>query len=231
MMVRGIINEASLAGRITIWAWDSKGGNDARRKIFPNYKNRPPQPGDKYAALLMIKELLKFTPAWQVELAGYEGDDIVAALANYFRGQAPIRIITRDGDLTQLVGQGVTCTATAPVPPHEIVLYKTCVGDPSDTIPGIKGFGKDSWAKADKTKLQWLINQIILHNPWFDEEAAEAGLSKGSLNWLRGNEDQVRAMNQIVQPLPISNEQLQGAITRGTPNPAAIEACLQRFLQ
>lgn len=160
LMIRGVLNDALAPGRLSIFVWDAKGGNDARRAIFPGYKNRPPAPNDTYAALRLLQELLQFTPAWQAWHDGFEGDDVIAALVNHFRGQATIEIVTRDGDLTALCGPGVTCSAQAKCPAHLVPLYKLALGDKSDTIPGLKGFGDKAWEAADKVALGQLLNEI-----------------------------------------------------------------------
>lgn len=231
MMMRGIINEALVPGRMTIWAWDGKGGNDRRRAIFPGYKNRPPTPSDMHAALGMLRELLKFTPAWQAQADGYEGDDMVATLVEHFRGQYPIEIITRDGDLTGLCGPGVTCKAPAPVPPDLIRLYKLTVGDPSDTIPGVSGFGKGSWAKCNHTLLGRVMDDFLFNAPVSDNRAAEAGLQPRHINWIRDNHPTLLAMHQIIQPMLLTPEEFNAALSQGVDNPAAREAVLKEFLQ
>jgi hypothetical protein len=109
-------------------------------------------------------------------------------------------------------------------------LFKVCVGDQSDTIPGIKGFGKGAWDAADKTKLQAFIERILNNRGYCELDALEAGLSKSSAMWVLENEDQVRAMWTVINPLPLTDEQLDQALRRGTDNPAAREKIMKEFL-
>lgn len=227
MVMRGIINDTLLPNRLTIWAWDGKGGNDTRRKIFPGYKNRPPSPNDMTAALGMLRELLRHTTAFQAKADGFEGDDMVAALVENFRGKYPIEIITKDQDLTALCDASVTCSAKAPVIPSLIRLYKLTVGDKSDTIPGIKGFGPKDWEKCSPE----LLESVLLDPDFSDEQAALAGLRPPHVKWLRENFPQVTAMRQIIHPITIPPDVLDASIIQGVDNPVAREALLAEFMQ
>ena len=230
-MMRGILNETARPDQLVIWAWDGRGGNDARRAIFPGYKDRPPTPDATHVALRFLKELLGHPAAWQAQLDGFEGDDMVAALLERFRGTAPIEIVSRDGDLTALCGPGVTCKAPAPAPPGWIRLYKLTVGDPADRIPGISGFGKGAWASSDLPALEQVIQAYLDGLEVSEDRALSAGLSKRHINWLEHNRPTLLAMKQIIDPLPISPEQLEASLVQGTDNPAAREAILGKFLQ
>ena len=247
MLMRGVVNDALRSDRVTVWAWDTYGGNEARRAIFPGYKNRPPSPSPVTAALGMLKELLAFTPAFQISQPGFEGDDLVAATVNRFRGQGhKITIITKDGDLSQLATtHDVTCTAKvlhritgqAPVeiPPALVPLYKLTVGDKSDTIPGLHAFGPMAWDKCDKPGLARFLDHMIEHRyPLMDSDETEAlaiGLSKATIKWLSTQEgaDQLCAMKRIIAPLLMTDVQFNKALTRGVDNPQAREAILSRF--
>lgn len=230
MMMRGILNDALRRDRMTIWCWDAPGGNDKRRAIYPGYKTRPPTPGQVYAQLGLLRELLGHTPAWQVRLDGYEGDDMVAAVVNHFRGSAPIEIVTRDGDLTALCGPGVTCKAKADAPPELIRLYKLTVGDKSDTIKGIPGFGKTDWENCDKDKLRRRLDEVMAGAAWTEGWLREAGLRTPHINWIAGNVPVLRAMRTIIDPLPLTPDQFNAALKQGRDNPAAREAVMKRYM-
>lgn len=233
MMVRGVINDALIPGRTPIFVWDGAGGNDKRRAIFPGYKQRPPTERSTYLALQFIRELLAFTPAWQARLDGYEGDDVIAALVGiYAKTNIPIQIHTRDGDLTALcTAPHITCTAKPPVEPHLVRLYKLCVGDKSDTIRGLPGFGQKSWDAADKEGLRQILSNLPLREE--DEKRALAvGLPKSCFRWLcdQRNADELNAMRRVIEPLPIPVDELSKAIVAGKDDPIAREAMLKRFL-
>lgn len=247
MLMRGVVNDALRSDRVTVWAWDTYGGNEARRAIFPGYKNRPPSPNPVIAALGLLKELLVHTPAFQISQPGFEGDDLVAATVERFRGKGhKITILTKDGDLSQLATtHDVTCTAKvihriagqppAEIPPALVPLYKLTVGDKSDTIPGLHAFGPMAWDRCDKAGLTRFLDHMIEHRyPLMDSDETEAlsiGLSKATIKWLGTQEgaDQLCAMKRIIAPLPMTDEQFNTALTRGTDNPQAREAILSRF--
>lgn len=234
MMVRGIVNEALMPGRMTIWVWDGANGNAARRAIYPRYKNRPPAPTKTYMQLDLLRELLTYVPAWQARIDGFEGDDVIAALVDHFKPQGhPIQIMTGDGDLSALAGPGVTTGKMIDgVPPEQVRLYKLCVGDTSDTIPGIKGFGKGSWEKADKAVLAQLLDRTTPLTAADEAAATAAGLSKASFNWLSTQDgiDELNVMRRIIAPLPMTADQLASSLVQGRDNPEARDALMRRFL-
>lgn len=228
-MIRGIINETQMTG-MRIWTWDGIGGNDARRKIFPAYKSkRPPQTQSLFEAVNFIRKLLDLTPAWQARIDGFEGDDLIAALVDQFPNNR-IEIQTRDGDLVALTdGSRVTCTARLkePVPPHFVRLYKLMVGDQSDSIPGVKGYGKKSWFEADKFKLAKAIDHLMAGRGC---DTTDTGLTDKQVEWIRENLPLMAIMDQILRPLPIPLEQVNGSLWKGTDNPQAREELLRKYL-
>jgi hypothetical protein len=218
-ILRGVLNSVTPT---TFFCWEGRGGNDARRALYPRYKTRPPSPNNMMVALKMIRELLSHTTAWQASCDGYEADDVIAALVGQFQGQ-PTRIETLDGDLAAL---GVPTTRASKIPPKLVRLYKVFVGDASDTISGIKGFGKGAWEAADKVRLQSLLDAIMAGRGWDDPP----DLGKASINWLRENEDVVRAMKTIIDPLPMTDEQVENSLRQGVDNPEARNKILQEFM-
>lgn len=244
--IRGMLNISSVPTNsqfIKIWIWDGKGGNQRRRDLFPNYKNRPPKSPDIMRNMNFVRELIGLTASWQAQVPGYEGDDVIAALAEHFlkTTDLPVEIDTRDGDLVALRcldPKRVSCTFSPKVviPPDLVRLYKTFVGDSSDTIPGLKGFGDGAWEKADKAALQNLLDHICkVDHEWGETEANRAlaaGMSKTSANWLleRENRDQLAIMKRIIDPMPIDPKLLDEHITMGTNDQAAIMAKLKEYM-
>lgn len=245
MLLRGVVNDALRTDRIAVWTWDSPDGSSLRKSIFPGYKNRPPTPNPVLGALSLLKELLAYTPAFQMILPGYEADDLIAAFVTRYHGH-PMEIVSRDGDLAAL---GVPCNArvinrwqegeerkSEGVPADLIPLYKLTVGDKSDTIPGLDGFGPSAWAKADKVALWQIINAICdegrpMLDSW-ETRSRAAGLGTRSIKWLKvqQNVDQLCAMRRVIAPQPLTDDQFQQALTRGADNPAAREAILSRLM-
>lgn len=135
--------------------WDGPHALKARRDIYPEYKAQRVKPKtDIYVNFDTLREVLKFTPAVQVRVPGYEADDVIASLARIHGDECYIH--STDADFLAL---GVPCGAKPieGVKPEHIRLYKTFVGDPSDNIPGCPGFGKKAWDEADPAGLyNWL---------------------------------------------------------------------------
>lgn len=234
-LVRGVLNETQLPG-VRIWVWDGVGGNSRRRKIFPAYKtSRVHKPG-VIQAMDYFRELLALTPTWQIRMPGWEGDDVIAALTKHFLAttQSPIHIDCRDADLAALcaLSPRVTCShMPKELKATDIRLYKLCVGDPSDDIPGIKGFGKGGWEKADKASLRRLVGKILDREEWSDGEATACGLRPTSINWLRDerNVDELAVMRRIIDPIDIPYADLTAALQRGVYDPARLHAKLEQF--
>ena len=238
--MRGLLNEAQQPG-IRVWIWDGPGGNAARRKIYPPYKTtRVAKPG-VIQNMDFVRELLAMTPVWQCRIPGFEGDDTIAALVEHFlkTTDLPIHIEGRDGDLVAncALSPRVTCAhSVKDRTPAQIRFYKLAVGKTTDTIPGIKGFGKGGWEKADKAGLQSLIYQTLdAQQPLSAEQEGRAlsvGLSKASFNWLcvQENIDDLRAMRTVSDPLPIPIEVLNQHLVPGVYSPAKLEATLKEFL-
>lgn len=226
MLIRGLINDATRPGCLTIFVFDGRGGNDARRAIWPPYKTRPPKPSHIQQGMQMLREMLAFTPAWTAHIDGFEADDLIAAFVSFFEDD-PIEILTRDGDLRALCSDRVTCTAQIknPVPPQWVRLSKLMVGDRSDTIPGVKGFGRQSWDEADLGQLSDFMDSAL------SGDVPETGpLPQRCINWIRENPADLQAMWSVLQPLPIDADQLAASITKGVNNPAAREAMMKEFI-
>lgn len=149
---------------LEIWVFDGPNSKSLRRDLYPAYKaQRKPAGVSIYEGIKAVRECMRHTKATQVEVPGYEADDVIATLVKrYAKTGALIDIRTRDYDLRALVteGAGVTCTVK-PKPAVEdryIQLYKIWVGDPSDNIKGVPGFGERAWEEADKSFLQRLVD-------------------------------------------------------------------------
>lgn len=140
-----------------LFALDSK-GKCFRHEIFQEYKaNRPPAPQDLIDQLPIAIKWIKQMGFKQLELPGYEADDIVASVTkiaktNGFR----VEIVSHDKDLYQLIDDDNVvlydpikkedineekCKLKFGVKPKFIIDYLSLVGDSADNIPGVKGVG------------------------------------------------------------------------------------------
>lgn len=133
-----------------------------RKEKFDAYKaTRPPTPDDLIPQLKEAKVLLNHFGIKTLDAPGFEADDIIATLAERFKGKTDqVVILSGDLDLLQLVDgeaivaempqKGISETATYNtfkvierfgVGPDKIPDYKGLVGDKSDNIPGVSGIG------------------------------------------------------------------------------------------
>jgi 5'-3' exonuclease len=130
-----------------------------RTKLFHGYKgNRKPGDWELSAQMRRIKQLVKLLGIPLVCSEGHEADDVIATLVDCARGITGLEtiIVSRDGDLAQLIGEGVRMyDALADefldgrwvykkfgVHPTQVVDWKAMVGDPGDNYPGVPGIGE-----------------------------------------------------------------------------------------
>jgi len=140
-----------------LFALDSK-GKCFRHEIFHEYKaNRPPAPQDLIDQLPIAIKWIKQMGFKQLELSGYEADDIVASVAKIAKANGfRVEIVSHDKDLYQLIDDDNVvlydpikkedineekCKLKFGVKPKFIIDYLSLVGDSADNIPGVKGVG------------------------------------------------------------------------------------------
>jgi len=99
-----------------------------------------------------------------IEKEGNEADDILAALACCF-DKNPVRIISNDKDIAQVVDERIQMLITVPrikgftvrdvenvikkfeIKPEQVIDYLSLIGDSSDNIPGVQGVGPKTAVK------------------------------------------------------------------------------------
>jgi len=133
-----------------VFVKDGKNSKQLRREFLPDYKTRPPGvPGfhDEFLKLQdWAEENLLSYGAVSVSKEGIEADDIIAALSSCLESV----IWSGDKDLLACTGDLFYQNELNPdkffgIAKKHIVVYKTLVGDQSDTIPGAKGFGEKAF--------------------------------------------------------------------------------------
>ena len=131
---------------------------DFRLAINPQYKaNRPPMPEALKKQIPLIRRI-SGAFGWQLmQHEGYEADDLIGGIAGKYCN-FPVKIVSGDKDLSQLVDQRVTMLIPASgggfeergveevigkfgVAPEEMVDYLALIGDNSDNITGVPGIG------------------------------------------------------------------------------------------
>jgi DNA polymerase-1 len=142
--------------RRTLMVFDA-GRETFRNKIYPAYKaHRPPPPEDLVPQFALIREAAAAFGLPQIELPGFEADDIIATYTKMARTAGwPVVIVSADKDLMQLVGDGVNLYDTLKdrlmgveaviekfgVPPEKVVDVQALAGDAVDNVPGVPGIG------------------------------------------------------------------------------------------
>ena len=144
-------------------AFDSKTAADTRKKIYEGYKkNRHGMPNELAEQMPVIKEILNAMNIKVVELADYEGDDILGTYAKKFaKDGKDVFILSGDRDLFQLIEENITVriprtkmgkTETEiytkekveeeyELEPIDLIEVKALMGDSSDEIPGVPNVG------------------------------------------------------------------------------------------
>lgn len=134
-----------------------------RKKEYAEYKaQRPRAPDDLVTQIIEAHHLFEAFGIATFEKPGFEADDLIATLAERFKGEPDVQVVilTGDRDTLQLVegdkvvirtfNKGVSDTTTYDesavilkygFPPSLMVDYKALVGDPSDNIKGVLGVG------------------------------------------------------------------------------------------
>lgn len=138
-----------------------------RTDLFPDYKaNRVEEDGDEVEPETLTPQipiLLDLIDAFGIPMVGvdnYEADDVMATFA--IKEKGPIRIVTGDRDLFQLVddhrdvkvvylAKGISqhdlvdndfVAKKYNIPGDRYALFAMFRGDPSDGLPGVKGIGE-----------------------------------------------------------------------------------------
>ncbi|MGJ8636341.1 MAG: DNA polymerase I [Phycisphaerales bacterium] len=139
-----------------------------RSELYPDYKaNRDAPPEDLRPQVDRALALLEEIGVPVIGCAGYEADDILATIATDFSSKHPdirVRIISKDKDLKQLLGEGAPPTEMYDLHkdeliteadlmeelglrPDQVIDLLTLMGDTADNIPGVPGIGIKTAAK------------------------------------------------------------------------------------
>lgn len=162
--------------------WDS-GCSIYRQRIFPAYKaNRKQKTFDQaQLPIALMQKFLKLAGFPQLQLPGYEGDDLIAASWRACRGRERIFVLSSDKDMLQLLEDGteqIKLTAGHARPdiwdrtrfiksegfkPEYQAYVLALTGDSSDGIPGLTKVGPKTAVKmlnAADWNMEKLINSL-----------------------------------------------------------------------
>lgn len=182
-----------------------KGEPTFRHERYEDYKShREETPEALENQFPLVREILNALQIPQLEMAGYEADDILATLAKKGEGEGhDVLIVSGDRDVFQLVSDKVKVLTTRRgisdvvlydrekvlerygLPPERMVDLLGLKGDPSDNIPGVAGIGEKTAVRLlqEFGDLEGVIANVESISPTRFREAvrahtAEARLSK-----------------------------------------------------
>lgn len=147
---------------VNIVVWDGYNSLSKRREIFPDYKaQRQPTADEVFSSQKLLQKVLKLSKVIQIIVPDVEADDVLAHLVyKYHEKVKSIFIESNDADLGQL---GVPLARdTLPEEPQFMAIYKAIVGDSSDGIKGVQGFGDGTWAKLNSEQKS-MLRQIVVN--------------------------------------------------------------------
>lgn len=219
------------------WVFDGKGALKARQDLYPGYKAKrdreTPTNNGAYAMLQTIREeLLIHTGGYIVRVPGMEADDIIAHLAWTFSGQGiDVWVESNDGDFHSLVDERVTLATppgwTSEIAPKDVRLYKTLVGDQSDNIPGLKGFGEKGWKALSEGERQ-LWKEFFQGGTDCDIRSM---LKPSQLEWFNAGGDKLlRIFWKVVGFLPVTDGLINRHTVAGVKDAKAYSDVLRKYM-
>ncbi|MDN3507435.1 MAG: 5'-3' exonuclease H3TH domain-containing protein, partial [Simkaniaceae bacterium] len=154
--VQKIITEFSPDAIVAVF--DGPNNKASRTAIYEDYKShREKMPEDLYSQLQRALEYCEIADIPHLSISGVEADDTIGTIAKWAETQgATSYICSSDKDLCQLINNNTSLLNTGKgnllinrekvkelygVFPEQVVDYLAIMGDASDGIPGIPGFG------------------------------------------------------------------------------------------
>lgn len=133
-----------------------------RHEAKPEYKaHRVEQPQEFYDQFPLVKEVVEAFGAMNVELPGYEADDLLGTFATRLAEEGVmVTLLTSDKDVWQMIGPNVRVMAfkkgvsetviydeamlkeVTGLTPSQIIDFKALRGDASDNLKGVPGIGE-----------------------------------------------------------------------------------------
>lgn len=180
-------------------------GPTHRHQLYDQYKaHRQKAPEDLVVQIPYIRQLVECHGIHQLEVSGYEADDVIASIVSRTAGEGHrVVIVSSDKDLHQLIKDPWICQwdpqrdrtfleATVMerfgVSPRQILDYLSLTGDSSDNIPGVKGIG-------DKTARVLIQNWDSLDRLY---DHLDEITPRGLQDKLRSGKDQAYLSRQLL---------------------------------
>lgn len=241
--VNSLRSEINNPKKTTLFFWDGYHANDYRKAIYPDYKSkRFGTPDEFYLQVDLFREIVKNLPVSYFRVDHYEADDLIAAFVRVLPEGSKVHIKSTDKDFEQLEGvthEGKTLTdalqkvidkaaekgkpivgANPIITPDLVVPFKVMVGDTSDSIAGIPGFGEKRWLLSNKEQIKtWVA--LDFHPDYIPE------MSEKLTEWCRNNVDLLTAMKRVCLFRPLDKDFLNANIQHGQDNPHVVEQILK----
>ncbi|MFH1421833.1 MAG: DNA polymerase I, partial [Planctomycetota bacterium] len=182
-----------------------------RHKQFSEYKsNRPKASEELVFQIKNAKGVIDVLGIKTFSLEGYEADDIAASLAEKFKRQTKIYIVTSDKDVLQLIDDDVLVydelkkrvidreffLKKYEIMPEQFIEWLSLTGDSSDNIPGARGIGP-------KTATQLIKKYKSVENMYIKLDEIQESLRK---KLIESEKDVLMAKNLItlVKSIPLN---------------------------
>jgi DNA polymerase I len=209
-------------------AWDAP--RSFRKELSDSYKtHRGAKPEEYYLALQKIKQMVAETGIESLEVPTFEGDDVLATLAQIAVDEGIRAVISSaDKDLHQClvadcVSQVISWRRTTPdrldlkavtarsmhqrygVHPHQWVDYRVMVGDPSDGITGMPDIGPTAALKV--------MRACVELERFYQSPFSVPGLNDRQRRIILQHRDQVPVLRQLLtlrRDVPVPSRWLGG---------------------
>ena len=208
-----------------------------RSEQFTDYKaNRPECPADLVPQFDLIREVMDSFGIPNVSCEGYEADDCIGTLAQQYREDHDVFILTGDHDMLQLVHEHTTVVIMKKghgnyavyspeylmeerqLTPVQVIDVKGLMGDTADNYPGVKGIGEKT---AHKLIQEYGSIEGILENL--------PSLAKGVRAKIEADLDMLHLSRQLARiqcDVPLTCE-IDGC--RFEPNPDHVVSICERL--
>lgn len=131
---------------------------------YKSFSTKTDEDDSKYEQIVRLVDYLEYLPILNISIDRLEADDVIGFLTNSIYNQyedSQIFVMSSDNDFMQLVNNRVKLYSPTKkriynsqdilseygVHPNNFLLFKTLVGDTSDNITGVQGFGKTNTPK------------------------------------------------------------------------------------
>lgn len=233
--------EETAASHVAV-AFDESLTTSFRNDIYPDYKaNREPAPPELERQFAWSKRVAAGLGLPVYAHDRYEADDLIATLATCWRQRGhPLRIISSDKDLAQLVAEADTwwdfarrrrlgrseLTVHFGVGPEQLADFLALTGDSVDNIPGVPGVGRKTAAA--------LLNHFGTLNAIFDRLDEIPHLSFRGAKSLPRKLREHRGTAELARQLTglccdVDSILADPAVARQAGNPAELEVLLDEL--